>query len=249
MSPRVPDNDQELTRDPLFSGRVVLCQPKRGYRFSVDAVLLAHFVAPRQDERILDLGTGVGVLPVILSYRRPGIRGVAIEIQPRLAGLAEANLAANGLAQSWQVVEDDFRRLAELLPPESFDWVVSNPPYRQAGSSRQNPMAEQAVARHELRADLSAVGAAMGHALKPGGRAAIVYPAARLAALLTTFRHYGLEPKRLQIVYGYPGAEGRLVLVEALKGGGEELEILPPFYIARESGGKYTPEMASCYRP
>jgi tRNA1Val (adenine37-N6)-methyltransferase len=249
MCPGPSPADAEFTCEFLFDGRLRVLQPRQGYRFSVDAVLLAHFIAPKKGERVLDLGTGCGILPLILSYRHPGVGGVAVEIQPRLAALARENFAANGLAAAWRVAEHDFRELAELLPAGGFDWVISNPPYRPAGSGRRNPLAESAAARHELTADLEALAAAMRSALKNGGRAALVYPASRTAALITVLKMHGLEPKRLQIVYSLPGDSGQLVLIEARKGGGEHIAVLPPFFICREPGGSYSPEMANCYQP
>jgi tRNA1Val (adenine37-N6)-methyltransferase len=238
-----------FTRDSLFDGRLWVMQPRQGYRFSVDAVLLAHFAAPPRGARIVDLGTGCGILPLLLSYRQPEIRGTAIEIQPRLAALARDNFAANGLDLTWRLVEHDFRRLAEVLPADSCDWAVCNPPYRQAGASRCNPMPEQAMARHELCVDLPAVTAALRHALRIGGRAALIYPAARTAALVASLRGEGLEPKRMQVVHGYPGSAGKLILMEAARGDGQELRILPPFYIYENKGGSFSATMKSCYLP
>jgi tRNA1Val (adenine37-N6)-methyltransferase len=239
----------EFTRDSLFDGRLWVLQPRHGYRFSVDAVLLAHFVAPPPGARIIDLGTGCGILPLLLSYRQPGLSGLAFEIQPRLAALARDNLAANGLERAWRVAAHDFRRLAEVLPAGSCDWAVCNPPYRQAGASRLNPMTEQALARHEVCADLPAVTAALRHALGIGGRAALVYPVARTAALITALRSEGLEPQRMQVVHGYPGATGKLLLVEAVRGGGKEMQVLPALNIHCRRGGGYSPEMARFYQP
>jgi tRNA1Val (adenine37-N6)-methyltransferase len=249
MTPELVPDPGELTRDSLFDDRLQVLQSRQGYRFSMDAVLLAHFVAPREGERLVDLGTGCGILPLLLSYRHPGINGIAVEIQPRLARLARENIVINSLERNWQVEEFDFQRLAELLPAGSCDWAISNPPYRRAGSSRSNPRGEQAKARHELSVELPAVIAAMRHALKAGGRAALIYPAARAASLLSGCKEGGLEPKRLQVVYSYPGGRGKLVLVEARKGGGEELLILPPFYLHEKKGGHVSAEMSKLYQP
>jgi tRNA1Val (adenine37-N6)-methyltransferase len=224
-------------------------QPRQGYRFSVDAVLLAQFVVPPQGAQVVDLGTGCGILPLLLSYRQPELRGTAIEIQPRLAALARDNLATNGLDQVWRVVEHDFRHIAEVLPAASCDWAVCNPPYRQAGANRCNPMPELALARHELCADLPAVTAALRHALRIGGRAALIYPAARMAALVAALRGEGLEPKKIQIVHGYPGSEGKLILMEAVRGGGQGFSFLPPFYIHASKGGSFSAAMKRCYLP
>jgi len=130
----------------------------------------------------------------------------------------------------------------------TFDWLVCNPPYRKSGSGRVNPIDEKAVARHEIKGTLDDSVKAASYFLKNKGRAAFVYPASRGAALLASLRNEGLEPKKMQVVYGYPGAQGKLILVESVKNGGEELDILPPFYVFKELGGEYSKEMQTYYK-
>jgi len=240
---------EKITADSLFSGRVQCLQHRDGYRFSVDSVLLAHFIEPKAGDLILDLCAGCGVVSLILAYRFAGIRLTALELQPQLAALIRENVAANNYSERIEVVEGDCRKINELVKAGSFSWVVANPPYRRPGSGRLTLGNEQALARHELSVDLAGVVSAVSFALKTRGRAALVYPAARAAALIAALKNGGLEPKRVQVVYSYPGGAARLVLVEAVKGGGEELVILPPFYIYREPDGDYSPEMARLYEP
>lgn len=240
---------RELTDDTLFAGRLSCRQHRDGYRFSVDAVLLAHFFIPRPIESILDLGCGCGVIPLILAYRWPGLSQTGLELQPQLVALARRNVVDNGLAERISIVEGDLRDLSGLFKPGQFQRVVCNPPFYRFEGARLNLDPERRLARHEVAADLAEVVAAAGWLLHKGGRVDLVYPAERAASLLTALRGAGLEPKRLQVVHSYPGTPGKLVLVEGLKGGGEELEILPPFYIYREAGGEYAPEMARCYEP
>jgi tRNA1Val (adenine37-N6)-methyltransferase len=240
---------RELTCDSLFKGRLTCCQHRTGYRFSVDAVLLAHFFNPAPTENILDLGTGCGVIPLILAYRRTELRLTGLELQPGLAGLARRNVEANGYAERIVIREGDLREIKEIFQPGEFQRVLCNPPYHKLEAGRQNLESEQAAARHELNADIEAVARATGWLLHKGGKADLVYPAERLATLLTSLRRHDLEPKRLQMVHSYPGGLGKLALVEAQKGSGEELDVLPPFFIYRESGGEYSPEMARCYAP
>lgn len=237
----------EFSDDSLFAGRLRCRQPRQGYRFSLDPVLLAHFVLPKPQSRILDLGAGCGVISLILSHRWPQVELVALELQPSLAALLRANVELNGLQARLTAIEGDLGRIAELLPAGTFDLVVCNPPYGKIATGRANPTPEQAVARHEVKTDLAAVVAAVVHALRTKGRAAFVYPVKRGAVLLTLLKNSGLEPKRLQVVHSWPGGVGKLLLVEAVKGGGEELTILPPFYIYTAPGGGYAPEMAACY--
>ncbi len=238
---------EELTEESLFGGKLRCLQPRQGYRFSVDAVLLAHFLAPEPEARILDLGAGCGVISLILSHRYPTANLVALEVQPRLAGIIRRNVAGNGLANRVTVIEGDCRRIADLLPPSSFDWVAANPPYYPTTSGRHHPETERAKGRHEILGGIGGMAQAAAFALRSGGRASFVYPAGRVEILLSVLRENGLAPKRLQGVHPYPEAKAGLVLVEAVKDGGEGLAVLPPFFICQERGGAYTSEMAAMY--
>jgi len=238
---------EELSEESLFAGRLRCLQPRQGYRFSVDAVLLAHFLTPEPEARILDLGAGCGVISLILAHRYPAVSLAALEVQPRLAEVSRRNVALNGLAGRVTVVEGDCRRIAALLPQGSCDWVAVNPPYHHTGRGRHHPESERSKARHEILGGVSEMAQAAAFALKSGGRAAFVYPAARRATLLDVLRENGLAPKRLRMVHPYPGAEAGLLLVEAVKDGGEGLAVLPPFFICRGKGGAHTAEMVAMY--
>lgn len=238
-----------ITEDTLFSGRLHCAQYVDGYRFSVDAVLIAHFIRPRLGARILDLGAGCGVVSLVISYRYPRTMITALELQPRLAVLISRNIEANQLQGRVCLLHGDMREIHTLLPPESFDRVVCNPPYGKRYSGRLNLVDEQALCRHEIEASLADVIVAVSYSLKNRGRAVFVYPAKRAAVLFAALKNASLEPKRLQIVYSYPGSDGKLVLVEAVKNGGEELLILPAFFIYNSPGGNYSDEMARLYEP
>jgi len=244
-----PEPGHELSEDTLFSGRLRCLQHRQGYRFSIDAVLLAHFLAPKKNDRVLDLCAGCGVVSLILAYRWPEIGLTALEVQPQLAALIRRNSTENEFSERIRVVEGDCRQMDTLVAAGSFDCLACNPPYRKVASGRANPQTEQALARHELLADLGAVVQAAAFALKNRGRAAFVYPAARAATLLATLQSHAFAPKRLRVVHSYPGDTGRLVLLEAVKNGGEELVILPPLFVYQEKGGEYAPETASFYLP
>ncbi len=233
--------------DRLFDGRIQCLQPLRGYRFTEDAVLLAHFITPQPGDNILDLGAGCGIIALILAYRWPAVTLTALEIQPRLADLARRNAAGNNLEASLRVVEGDLRQSSDLLEQGSFDWVVCNPPFHPLAAGRLNPHDELAVARHEIHADLAAVLAAARYLLRENGRLALVYPATRAASLLHDLKNSGLKPKRLRMVHSHPEAPARLVLVEAALLAGEELTVLPPLFVADVQGGPHATTMASYY--
>ncbi len=236
-----------MTEDTLFDGNLRILQPEKGYRFSVDAVLLASFVSPRAGDRILDLGAGCGIISLILAYRYSAVNLTALELQTGLFRLLERNVELNHFAGRLCALQGDVQEIRERIRAESFDLVLSNPPYRTLASGRQNPEDEEAIARHELRVDLDGVLAAASYAVRNRGRTAIIYPAQRLAELLRKMGRNSLEPKRMQTVHSYPGAPARMVLLEAVKNGGEELQILPPLFIYREKGGEYSLEMSELY--
>lgn len=246
---QVIPRQKEYTDDSLFNGRIRCRQRSRGYRFSLDAVLLGNFISIRQAGKILDLGCGSGIISLILAYRWPSCQVTGLDIQPDLVNLARENVAQNNLEQRIRILHGDLRQINKSVTAGRFDWVVSNPPYRKTGTGRLNIEPEQLAARHETMADIATVVKAAVWALKNRGKAAFIYPAVRGATILYELKKQGLEPKRMQTVYSYPGSPATLLLVEALKGGGEELAILPPFYVYQEPEGKYSPEMAACYRP
>ncbi|MFW8600856.1 tRNA1(Val) (adenine(37)-N6)-methyltransferase [Desulfobacterota bacterium M19] len=248
MSKDPAAEDSKISPDTLFNGRLICRQPSRGYRFSLDAVLLANFVGLRAGARVLDLGAGCGVISLIMAWRSPEVAITALELQPSLFELCLSNIELNKLALRIQGIQGDLRRVSSLFKAASFDLVVCNPPYYKVGSGRINPASEQAAARHEITADIGQCAKAAAWALRSHGRAAFIFPARRGAALLSALHAHRLEAKRLQVVYSFPGAAGRLLMVEAVKGGGEELQIMPPFYIYKTAEGRqYTPEMTAFF--
>lgn len=231
-----------LTRDPILRGRLVLWQPREGYRFSVDPLLLLDFVAPPYG-RACDLGTGSGIIALGLARADAAARVVGVELQPRLAAIARKNVAENGLEAQVSVLELDLadeQAARVALPGAAFDLVVSNPPYQPTSAGPANPRDESGIARHELRLTLAALIPACRRLLVPKGRAALVYPAERLTALLAGLDAEGLRPIRLRLVHDRADEPARRVLVEARKGARSPLVVEPPL-ILRDEGGRYTP--------
>jgi tRNA1Val (adenine37-N6)-methyltransferase len=235
-----------LTCDTLFKGKLVIYQQKRGYRFAVDAVLLAGLTKVHPDDCVLDLGTGCGVIPLILAHRKLGKRIVGLEIQPELVELAKRNVEVNGFCERIQIHEGDLCQAAADFQPGSFDLVISNPPYRRLRTGRINPDGQQAIARHELRSSVADVFKLASTLLEHGGRLAIIYPATRLAHLLVTAHSCRLTPKQLTVIHSNAACEACLVHLECRKGGGEELHLNPPFLIYREDHS-YTEAMRLLY--
>jgi len=236
-----------LTCDALFDGNLIVYQPKTGYRFAIDAVLLAGLTGVRAHDRIVDLGTGCGVIPLILAYRNLGKHIVGLEIQPELVELAKQNVQVNGFSGRVQIHQRDFRNLSHEFRPASFDLVTSNPPYRRLRSGRLNPDGQRAIARHELESSLEDVIRVAGGLLRHGGRLSIIYPATRLVHLLVTARDYSLTPKRLTMVHSDATSGARLVHLECRKGAGEELQVAAPLFIYREDK-TYSEPVLEMYR-
>lgn len=237
----------QITEDSLFAGDLICRQYRRGYRFSIDPVLLAHFVSPRVGARVLDIGAGCGIISLLLAYRYSSLRATALELQPSLADLLRQNIEQNGFSQRIMPVCGDLCQIEDMVQAESYDLVVANPPYGSPGSGRQNQEPERAIARHEVHACLDDVVRAAAFAVANRRKVAMVYPSARLVDLLQTMTRHRLQPRRLQVVYSYPGDRGRLVLVEAMKNGGDDLSLLPPLYIYGEKGGGYSNEVGAMY--
>lgn len=230
------------TCEPFAQGQLQLLQKKRGYRFSLDAVLLAGLVELNGQETVLELGAGCGIVSLLLARRYPGVHLTAVELQPQLADLARRNVLLNDLASQITILEADMTALPRQFPAGAFSVCISNPPYRPVASGRLNPNPEKAVARHELKGSLATVVQVAAQLLPAGGRLALIYPAWRLVHLLTTLKTGHLEPKKLVFIHSRQGEEAKLVFVEARQGGREALNILSPLVIYQEDG-RYTPEV------
>jgi len=234
-------NEQITTTDSLFQGRLKVIQKKKGYRFSVDAATLAHHVRLRPTDIAVDLGTGCGIIPLILSLHTPSAHIYGIEIQKDLAELASRNVRENHKEGSITIIHGDMKDSRSDLTPGTVDVVFSNPPYRKLLSGRINPDAERAVARHEIKASLSDVVSVAENLLKPSGRFVVVYSAERAIDLIVNMRTFKLEPKRLRLIHPKQGSQAILAVVEGIKYGNPGLEVDFPLIIY-ESEGRYSDE-------
>lgn len=251
MSP-MDHTTPEVTHDSLFNGELTCLQHKDGYRFSIDSVLLAHFIHPGKGDTILDLGTGCGIISLILAYRWEGVLKsiTGVENQAPLANLAKRNIDMNGYEELCRVVKGDVKTLFQSVEREFFSRVVCNPPFYEQGTGRINKNKEAHLARHQISATLADFISTAASAIKNKGTAYFIYPADRLSYLISTAMEYRLEPKKIRFVYSYPHPEKKaeLVLIKFLKNGGTGVEVMAPFYVYTEKNGAYSPEMASYYR-
>lgn len=217
----------------------MLSQPRDGYRFSIDPLLLVDFVPPPYG-RIVDFCAGVGIVGLGLCTRDANARATLVELQPWLAQLAQRNAVDNGMGERVEVRNEDLReRVSRDLT--SFSIAVANPPYRTLDEGPASPVEEVAIAQHELKVTLPEIAEAMRTRLVPAGRAAIVYPASRIAHLLSTLEGAGLRPVRARFVHPRAHEPANRVLVEANKGARSPLRIEPPLVIYG-SDGNYTAE-------
>ena len=217
-----PDEDI----NEFMSGRLRLIQSRKGYRFSIDAILLAEFATTKKGDILIDLGTGCGIIPLLLLLTRSIKRAVGIEVQTLLASQASRNAFLNGVSHKLDIIQGDFKTLP--LRPSSVDMVTCNPPYRPINSGRLNPDPQKSIARHEILASLNDILDGSRRILKEKGRLAMIYPAVRTADILTRMRGFDLEPKKLRVVYPDLKSEAKLVLIEASLHGRPGLKILPP---------------------
>ncbi|MCU0605655.1 MAG: methyltransferase [Desulfobacterales bacterium] len=224
------------TTDTFFGGRVALRQHRRGYRFSIDAVILAGSLHPQPGDSLVDLGTGCGIVPILLCFRQPRVRIWGVEVQASLAGLAVENVRANAMDGQVRILNADLRDVGSDDVGGPVDWVVSNPPYRRGRSGRVNPDAQRAIARHEIAMTLPDLIAAARRLLKTGGRFAAVYAAERIADLLFHMRSAHIEPKRLRSVHSNRQSDARLILVEGVKGGRPGAIVAPPLILYDDDG-------------
>jgi len=245
MSLEVPIGEDERL-DELFDGRLRIIQKKEGYRFSVDAILLAHFSSQLSAHSIIDLGTGSGVIPLILARKGTVPTIVGVEVQEEMADMAKRTIALNGFAKRVSILHEDLKELRKCFDASSFDLVVSNPPYYPVGEGRINPDEQKAIARHEILAKMKHIVSIAHYLVKPSGIVVIIFPAKRLVDLLDSLKEFDFKPELLQIIYSHEHDEGKLVIVKSRKGGNPELEIKKPFFIYKAEG-IYSEEMRKIY--
>jgi tRNA1Val (adenine37-N6)-methyltransferase len=216
------------TIDSFLNGKLQIIQSRQGYRFSVDALLLAEFISVRSEDVVVDLGAGCGIISLFLAVKRKVGFIVGLELQEELASQAQRNIALNKLEKKIAVIRGDLRHLP--IGPAFAHIVVCNPPYRRQKSGRINPDSSKAIARHELSTKVNDILSAGKALLKEGGRLALIYPANRLAEIFSKMRIQDIEPKRLQIVFPNPSSHAKLAMIEGRLHGKSGLKILPPLF-------------------
>ena len=241
-------HSENETQDTILDGSITLIQPKHGYRFSIEAILLARFARASARDRILELGAGCGVVSIMIAALHRPREVVAIEIQPSLAEMITRSAAINELDSVTAVNADLRQKKIAGVEPASFDLIVANPPYRAAATGRENPDHSRRVARGESTATLIDFVAAARRYARNRGRVAFVFTARRSAELISAMRSYQLEPKRIRFVHPQIATPASVMLIEARATGGIEVAIEPPLILYARPG-IYTSEAEALLSP
>ena len=227
------------------NGYRIIQNPEK-FCFGMDAVLLSGFANVKPKESVLDLGTGTGILPILMAAKYEGKHFCGLEIQDESADMARRSVSYNHLEADIDIVCGDIKEAAEIFGAASFDVVTSNPPYMIGQHGLRNPDMPKAIARHEVLCNLEDVVSQASKVLKERGRFYMVHRPFRLAEIMNVLTKYRLEPKRMQLVYPYIDREPNMVLIEALKGGNSRVTVEPPLIVYKEPG-VYTENILKIY--
>lgn len=227
------------------NGYRIIQNPDR-FCFGMDAVLLSGFSQVKPGGTVLDLGTGTGIIPILLEAKTPAAHLTGLEIQEESADMARRSVELNGLSSKIDIVTGDIKEADRLFPPASFDVVTCNPPYMVDSHGLKNPEEPKAIARHELLCTLEDVISKAAVLLKPGGHFFLVHRPFRLAEIIGTMAEYKLEPKRMQLVYPFVDKEPNMVLIEGVRGGKPRMTVEKPLIIY-SAPGVYMPEIYDIY--
>mgnify|MGYP004456001545 FL=1 len=232
--------------DELQRNGYRIIQNENGFCFGMDAVLLSGFARVKKGEQALDLGTGTGIIPILLEAKTEGEHFTGLEIQETSADMAGRSVRLNDLDQKVSIVKGDIKEATDLFGKASFDVVTSNPPYMTGQHGLVNPDMPKAIARHEILCTLEDVISQASALLKENGRFYMVHRPFRLAEIMVMMNRYRLEPKRMKLVYPFADKEPNMVLIEGLKGGRPRITIEKPL-IVYQKPGVYTDEIYDIY--
>lgn len=237
--------DEERLDDLQRNGYQII-QKKDGFCFGMDAVLLSGFAAVKPGEKAIDLGTGTGIIPILLEAKYEGEHYTGLEIQDEVAEMAARSVALNHLEEKVSIVKGDIKEASRLFGAASFDVVTSNPPYMNDAHGLKNPDLPKAIARHEVLCTLDDVAREAAKLLRPCGRFYMVHRPHRLIEIITALTKYKLEPKRMKMVHPFVDKEANMVLIEAVRGGKSMIKVEAPIVVYREPG-VYTQEIYDIY--
>lgn len=231
--------------DDLQNGCFIIQDPEK-FCFGMDAVLLSGFAKIKKNENVLDMGTGTGIIPILLKAKTAGKHFTGLEIQEECAQMAERSVRYNHMEEDVSIVQGDIKEAAGIFGAASFHVVTCNPPYMIGQHGLTNPHMPKAIARHEVLCTLEDVVKQASKVLIDRGRFYMVHRPFRLAEIMNVLTKYHLEPKRMRLVYPYIDREPNMVLIEALKGGNSRITVEPPL-IVYEKPGVYTKNILDIY--
>lgn len=232
--------------DDLNRNNLKIIQDPSRFCFGMDAVLLSGFATVKEGENAIDLGTGNGIIPILLSAKTKGRHFTGLEIQPENVDIAERSVKYNGLGDRIDIIEGDIKTVSERFGRSVFDVVTCNPPYMIGQHGLKNPDSAKAIARHEVMCTFDDVAREAAALLVPGGRFYLVHRPFRLAEIIVTLTKYRLEPKRMKLVYPFVDKEPNMVLLECSRGGKSRMTVEAPLIVYKEQG-VYTDEIYDIY--
>jgi len=231
----------QLIPTPFLEGSIIVYQPKKGFRFGIDSILLAHFLNLKPQDLVLEVGAGSGIISLIALKRFPKAKIFALELESIFIECLKRNILENKLQEKLFIIKGDIKTF--LFKSGIFDVIFSNPPYFKSRSGRKSPYEIENIARRDIEFELDEFLKKVSSLLKNKGKFYLVFTALRLAELIYLLKKNKLEPKLLRLVYSYPGSEAKLVLLLAIKNAKEEIRILSPLYIYNSPKGNYTEEV------
>ncbi|MBZ4654546.1 MAG: putative O-methyltransferase [Peptococcaceae bacterium] len=234
------------TLDDLLIQGLRIIQKAKGFRFTLDSVMLSHFATLKEGDRVADLGTGTGIIPLILSTRAKKLKILGVELQPHIAEMALRSVKLNKLEEKIEIVEGDIRNIHKVMGGGQYTLVTANPPYWSVSEGLPSPAETKALSRHEISCSLEDFIASASKLLNYQGRFALIHRADRLMDIIGLLRRYQLEPRRMRLIHPYLGKCAQHVLLEARKSAPPELKVLPPL-VVYEAPGRYTPEILRWY--
>jgi len=237
--------DKERIDDLQLQG-LKLIQNVESFCFGVDAVLVSDFVDVKKKHRVLDIGSGTGIIPILLAGKTQAKSIVGLEIQESMAEMANRSVLLNDLQHRVQIVHGDIKKYSEYFSKSSFDVVVSNPPYTNKGCGLVNPHDTKAISRHEILCSLEDVVGSAASLLVSGGQLAMVHRPERLVDIICCMRKYGIEPKYLRFIHPKPNKKPNMILIKGNRGGNPELKVQAPLYVYNLDG-TYSDEINKIY--
>lgn len=232
--------------DELHRNGYRIIQRENAFCFGMDAVLLSGFASVKPGEKALDLGTGTGIIPILLEAKTEGKHFTGLEIQEEMAEMASRSVKLNGLEEKIDIITGDIKEAGRIFGGASFDVVTTNPPYMNDSHGLKNPELPKAIARHEVLCTLDDVVREGARVLRPGGRFYMVHRPHRLIEIITALTKYRLEPKRMKMVHPFVDKEANMVLIEAVRGGRSMIKVEKPLIVYKEPG-VYTDEIYDIY--